>query len=230
MRLRKPSPIRPPSGTPEYIELLGVPDPPHSITVQFRETPHGVLKHWMKERGVPCPGAEECPSIMHKARTDWVGYCSVDYWRPGQEDWFPYVLECTEALYELLCACEIVGATWRLRRVNNLHGNRQCSGEEVAPSPANWDRRPFPVLPILLRVFHVQEIALDVAPHLPARIRAEALKGAPPPQTAPRPPGAMKPDIDPEEREKAAQTLRQALQRRKLAAGRPPAEENGAKT
>lgn len=178
-------------------------NPPRSAAVQLFESPPnvpqtvrflgpylGAIFHWHANRSWPCPGPAECPNTIHRARSVWKGFAPAERWCETSRLWFPGVQGVTEALEELLRGRTLRGEVWLLTRIQEgrkagpLRGVYCERQQEGVLSPC-WD-----ILPVLLRLLHVDKLLLGVPNPMPAKLVIEPTAGpAPhlPPELLPAP-------------------------------------------
>lgn len=184
------------------LKLINVPER-GEITVRFLGELKGTMTHFVpgrpKGRSHACT-EEDCPASVHKIKAVWKGYVPAEVWRVNEQDWFPGVLEITEALGQSVKDRRLVGEMWELQR---------CKGEfkhdEVVGTFLAADRPPMVdttdwVDTVCFRLYHTREIRWGACDPLPNRVRLETRKAPPPPKT----PAAVPQNPTPQERLAAA--------------------------
>lgn len=170
-----------PLGSPPTLEMFHVPES-GTVTVRFLGNAIGCFIHRNGDTNIPCAGAGECRTEVHKHKGVWKGYAPADRWRPDPYgDWVPVVLEITAMLGQKLGSKALRGQMWKLYRSPNRYGHKEGDGHQVdllSPSdlPLYFDPRP-----IVMRVYNTQFISFDEVNPVPARQIVETSKGAPPP-------------------------------------------------
>lgn len=174
---------------PQHVALMAVPKEGRA-TVRLLGPCVGILTHWSKKRPIACPGANACPSLVHRLSTVWKGYCAAEVWRDTPERvWYPTVLEITERLWEVMSPHQLRGTVWELFRTVGDHGRIEVSGrllDLVDPRTLRDDVR---IEPVVSRVYRTMEIGWGATPVLPPRqLLAPVADAAPPTASAALPP------------------------------------------
>lgn len=176
---REQTPRAVPSAQAQPVRILSVHhDQP--VAVRFLGPLLGLNTHWHSGRSIPCPGPADCPASIHRTRTVYKAYAPVESWDGACKVWRPSVLEATEHLEETLRGRQLRGQVWILSRASERGKTDPVIGifcEELAESAVS---KPFDIVPVLLRFFHVSTLNLGVANPLPPKLVLEAVAGAPP--------------------------------------------------
>ncbi len=140
----------------------------------------GLIVHHQAQRSMYCRG-EHCSSALHKIPSNWKGYAGVEVWDGDFKLWRPTVLEITEAM-ELDFRERFARAQeWIISRAVRVKGKASaCSAKFVRRLDQAGLRKPFPILPVIVTVYHCDEIDLSVKNPMPGRVFLEASSGAPP--------------------------------------------------
>lgn len=176
----------------QQVELLSVPKQ-GTVTVRFLGPCVGILTHWPARRHngratppIACGGPLACPNVVHRLSTCWKGYAPCEAWREEpMRRWFPFVLEITERLWELLHKETLRGQQWELFRVANERGNVEVSGRCLDLLDPRTLRTDVQIEPVVCRVYRTTQIEWGVQPVMPPRQFLKPSDGPPPPTAAP---------------------------------------------
>ena len=138
--------------------------------VRFLGPYRGIITHWLRGRGVACPGREKCKAETHRLRNTWKGYAPAEYWRDKpHEDWCPCVWEVTENLLTFLEGRTLRGEVWKFWQEVIKADVYKHVGECIDENNADCLRPAFNVEPGVWRCYHTKEIEWDVEPVMPPR-------------------------------------------------------------
>jgi hypothetical protein len=172
--------------TTVVLKLLPVPEK-GPITVRFLGEMKATLTHYVpgkpKGHSEVCMG-EDCPSNLHKLPRVWKGYAPAEVWRPVESDWYPGVVEITEALGQQFDGRKLTGELWELQRCKGVFKHPELVGVFLAverPAPVDCSKW---VDTVCFRLYRTTEIIWGATDPLPNRVRIETRK-APPPPTIP---------------------------------------------
>lgn len=146
-------------------------------TVRFLDQVRGVLIHRQGKVQKPCTEPDPCPGPYHRWQTLWKGYAPAEVWSQQEQVWWPTVLEVTEALEESLRGHALRGSSWLLTRPQPSEKPCPVLGRFLKRYPDDQVRKPFPIEPVLCRLFHVASIRLETANPLQPKILLEAATG-----------------------------------------------------
>jgi hypothetical protein len=186
-------PHPPSGGSREAVSVLPVPKA-GELSVLFLGPYQGLLTHWHSGRSWPCPGLDECPAAIHRARCVWKGYAPVLAWDVLTSIWRPRVLELTEVLEEKLRGRNLAGEVWLLYRVEAGRKSAPIEAVHLERRPSAELPAPFDVTAPLLRFYHVTNLTLGVPNPLPGKLLLEGIS-APAPRLPVLPPSPA--DIPP---------------------------------
>lgn len=130
----------------------------------------GLFTHWAKGRSILCRGAE-CPGEKHRQEKFWKGYAPVWRYEPDTRLLIACVLEISEHTELDMRGVWRRGQLWRLaREVSAGQKHAPCTAElrglvDQAQIPIAFDVRP-----VLMHLYHAEQIDLTVANPAPPRI------------------------------------------------------------
>jgi hypothetical protein len=174
------------------IEIVRPPEEGFLI-VRFLGEPRGIYQHWIRgkgrherSKGQACPGEEACGKFHQQNCPEWVGFASVERWRPGQyQDWCPCVLQVSEGLQQRLAGHELRGTQWKVFKVLGRHGKMECTGEQLQEDDPDEYPAADNVEPAVCLAYKTKYIKWDVELVMPQAQIREASRGAPPPVSVP---------------------------------------------
>lgn len=175
-----------PGGSPVPVELVCVPKE-GILTIRWINSPSWLPTHWKGKQSVYCAGDAVCPKALHQHSTVWKGYACVEYWREAPYcDWVAAVFETPERLGELLKGNALRGQIWAVLRAMGTSGRLESTGEKVGEHNPEQMRKPFPMLPVLHRIYRVPHITLTPECPLADRIFLTPVQGQAPPNASPQ--------------------------------------------
>ena len=214
-------PTQGPSTSPANpVKVRSVPLAP-PITVKFLGPLRGLHTHWQKGHSVPCDGAGNCPSALHRSGILFKAYAPVEEWISHLARWRPCVLEATANLEEYLRGRVLRGEVWLLSRADVAKSTRAVVAAYLETIPEAKLSPAFDILPIIQRLFNRVDLVLDVPNPTPRHVVLADVAAPPPTIPAdllPPPPPAE----DPAERQK----LREAIEESKRQFGRPRSSDS----
>jgi hypothetical protein len=204
------------------VQVKSVPACP-PITVKFLGPLRGLLTHWQKGHSVPCDGAEQCPTSLHRSGTFFKAYAPCEEWIPHLGRWRPIVLEATANLEEYLRGRTLRGEVWMLSREKEADRQSPVAAAYLESLPDGKTSLAFDIKPVLLRLYNRTDLVLDVANPTPSRIILPEVVAPPPSIPADlQPPPPI--EEDPDQREK----LRKILEEGRRKFGPPPSTRSTA--
>lgn len=133
----------------------------------------GLFTHYHHKRSVYCPGAQ-CTCPLGKVDRTWKGYCAVEVGKAGSPIWMPYCLEITESLELDFRHVFARGQVWEIFRTAKIDGKQPAyQGRLHDTLPAAKLRQPFNIMPVIMALYHRQDIDLAYASPIPDRVFVE---------------------------------------------------------
>jgi hypothetical protein len=168
------------------LKLLSVPDR-GAITVRFLGEMLATMTHWIpgnkqqKGHSEVCLGGDNCDAGLHKRKLSWKGYAPVEVWRAAEGDWYPGVLEITEALGHTIQDRRLLGEQWVLERCRGEFKHDEVVGHFLCiDRPAPIDTKGW-VETVCFRLYRTTEILWGATDPLPGRMTLQPRKAPPPP-------------------------------------------------
>jgi hypothetical protein len=149
----------------------------------------GCFTHFIKDFSRYCAGYD-CNPADHRTQRFWKGYAAVQVYMPTGSLWMPAILEVTENLELDFRGKWRRGSVWELSRARRTTKKwPPIVGVKISETCPDPLPEPFDLLPNLLRLFQVEQIALDQVNPLPPRTWVKATIATPPPGAQSREPG-----------------------------------------
>lgn len=149
-------------------------------TVRFLGQMDGILTHWPKKPGTPCPGEPYCSGSQHRVKTIWKGYSPIEAWDDHHRLWIPWVLEVTEGLEEALQGRVLRGEVWVVSRPQVDEKPAPVIGQYLEQLDPDSIRLDFPVRAVVCRMYGTTHIAWGIENPVPRKLLLEPSPGARP--------------------------------------------------
>lgn len=186
-----------PSGAAGHVVRILTVRADRPVAVLFCGPVQGMLTHRVQGRPYACIGEGSCPASVHKALTIWKGYAPVREWVAERQRWFPAVFQVTEALEELLHGRNLVGELWECIRLPDKRKVGAVTGVFIDRRDEAALLAPFDIRPPLQRLYHCNQLVLDVPNPVPPKLVLPAVEAAGPPSLSgptPIPPTPVSPE------------------------------------
>jgi hypothetical protein len=141
-----------------------------SHLIRFLAGYAGCIIHYYNGAYVPCLGVVDCDPRIHRCRELWRGWAPAQTWEELSNLWWPVVLEITEALEEVLRGRQLRGEAWALTRPTVKKKGSPILGVFVDKLEGDKLPRPFDILPILQRAYHMPGIQLGIKNPTPPKL------------------------------------------------------------
>jgi len=141
----------------------------------------GINTHWIRGRGVYCPGDKLCNPANHRMPTFWKGYVGAHHFDQAAGKWFPIALEVTESLELDFRHVYQAGQCWEVFRLPR-------QGKKIFPVEGKLlhdtyelpHAKPFNVAQVVATVYNAPNVKIDVKNPTPERLVCEILESVAP--------------------------------------------------
>lgn len=170
-------PVKTGAGRLRPVEIKSVKDD-QSAVVRFLGGYSGTVLHYLGKTYTPCREPDrECPASIHTKRKLWRGWAPVEVFDDVQQVWWPWVLEITECLEEQLRGRQLRGEVWGITRPKEKEKGNRVVGVFVERQAAETMRKPFDIMPVLLRAYHLDEIPMGKPNTIPPKLILGPVEG-----------------------------------------------------
>lgn len=163
------------------VRVLRVAEGTEMLVLSLSTSYGGMFTHFWQKRSRYCAG-DECKQDQHRTERYWKGYFAALVYDPRKGDWPPIVFELTEHGELPLRGRFRRGQLWRFWKENGDGKKKEKQQAELIEQRDEESLlKPFDVRPILRTFYHVQELQLNVANPLPAKVIVPSAIVEPPP-------------------------------------------------
>lgn len=163
-------PVKTGAGRLRPVEILRVKDD-QSAVVRFLGGYSGTLLHFLGNKYTPCRAPErDCPASIHTKTKLWRGWAPAEVFDDVQQVWWPWVFEITECLEEQLRGRQLRGEVWGITRPKEKAKGNRVVGVFVERQPSEAIRKPFDIMPVLLRAYHLDEMPMGKPNTIPPKL------------------------------------------------------------